>query len=158
MKSLSVIACLIILNGACFAQAAPPSNDADAQALIAKSKAVLEAIKAKDPATLNGLLADNFRSIDLAGDIGSRGELLGAAHEGFLKDFLFYDPQSFRIDNDSVLVSYNTAFTLSDAFLSELADDNITFPRYFKVSDLWVRQGGEWKLKFEQITPVRAMY
>lgn len=158
MKPLSIFACLMIFCAACFAQATPPSSDADAQALVSKSKAVLEAIKAKDVQTLNGLLAGDFRSIDLAGNSGSREEILGAAHEGFLKDFLFYNPQSLHVDNDSVLVSYNTAFTLSDAFLSELADDNITFPRYFKVSDLWVRQGGDWKLKFEQITPVRSMY
>ena len=158
MKSLSILACLMILCAAGFAQAAPASNDADAREAIAKSKAVLEAIKAKDVQTLNGLLADNFRSVDLAGDIDSRQELLGAAHAGFVKDFLFYNPQSFRIDNDSVLVSYNSAITLSDEMLTELAGDNLTWPRYSKVSDLWVREGGDWKLKFEQITPVRAMY
>jgi hypothetical protein len=31
-------------------------------------------------------------------------------------------------------------------------------PVYNKVSDLWVRQGGDWKLKFEQVTPMRSMY
>ena len=155
MKSVFV---LIILCFACFAQAAPQSSDADAQAMIAESKAVLEAIKAKDVQTLNGLLADNFRSVNLAGDFDSRQEMLRLAHEGFLKDFLFYNPQTFRIDNDSILVSYNTAVSLSNAAMEDLVDDNITWPRYSKVSDLWVRQGNEWKLKFEQITPVRAMY
>ena len=158
MKSVFVLSSVIILCAASFAQAAAPSSDADAQAMIAKSRAVLEAIQVKDVETLDRLLADNFRSVDLAGDFGSRQEMLGSAHEGFLKDFLFYNPQTFPIDNDSILVSYNTANTLSDAALEELVDDNITWPRYSKVSDLWVRQGSEWKLKFEQITPVRAMY
>jgi len=158
MKSVFVLSSVIILCAASFAQAAPPSSDADAQAMIAKSQAVLEAIKAKHVHALDGLLADNFRSVDLAGDFGSRQEMLGSAHEGFLKDFLFYNPRTLRIDNDSILVSYNTAITLSDAAMEELVDDNITWPRYSKVSDLWVRQGSEWKLKFEQITPVRAMY
>ena len=158
MKSLFIFASLVIFCAGAFAQAAPQSSDPDAQALIAKSKAALEAIKAKDVQTLNGLLADNFRSVDLAGDFSSRQELLGAAHEGFLKDFIFYNPQALRIDNDSVLVSYNTAITLSDMMLQELAQDNLTWPRYSKVSDLWVREGGDWKLKFEQLTPVRAMY
>jgi hypothetical protein len=158
MKSLFILGSLMILCVAAFAQAAPTSSDADAQALVSKSRTVLEAIKAKDVQTLNGLLADNFHSIDLAGDSGSRQELLGAAHQGFVKDFLFYNPQSFRVDNDSVLVSYNSAITLSDQMLAELAGDNLTWPRYSKVSDLWVREGGDWKLKFEQITPVRAMY
>ena len=158
MKSVFVLSSVSILCVASFAQAMSQASDADEQAMIAKSKTVLEAIRAKDGQTLNGLLADNFRSVGLAGDFGSRQEMLGLAHEGFLKDFLFYNPRTFRIDNDSILVSYNTAITLSDAAIEELVDDNITWPRYSKVSDLWVRQGSEWKLKFEQITPVRAMY
>jgi len=126
--------------------------------LIARSQSVLAAIKAKDAAALNHLLADDFRSIDVAGSLGSRQEMLGTAQGGFLSDFLFYNPQAFRIDNDSVLVSYDTAMTLSEAVRQELAEDNITWPRYSRISDLWVRQGGEWKLKFEQFTPLRAMY
>lgn len=157
MKSLFLFVLVMVCAGA-FAQAAPQSSDPDNQALIEKSKAVLEAVKAKDVQTVNGLLAQNFRSVDLAGNFGSREELLAAAHEGFLKDFLFYNPQTFRIDNDSILVSYNSAVSLSDAMLEQLAEDNLTWPRYSKVSDVWVRQGGDWKLQFEQITPVRAMY
>ena len=158
MKSLLVLSSAFILCVAGFAQAAPQSSDPEAQSLITKSKQVLEAIRAKDPQTLNELLAENFQSIDLAGDSGNKRELLGAAQGGFIKDFLFYEPQTFRIDNDSVMVTYNSAITLSDEMLSELAQDNITWPRYSKVSDLWVRQGSDWKLTFEQITPVRAMY
>lgn len=158
MKSLFLLASLVVFCAGAFAQTAPQSNDPDAQALIEKSKAVLDAIKTKDVQTLNGLLADNFRSVDMAGDFSSRQEMLGVAHEGFLKDFLFYRPQAFRIDNDSVLVSYNTAITLSNTMLQELAQDNLTWPRYSKISDLWVREGVDWKLKFEQSTPVRAMY
>lgn len=158
MKPLLVLSSLIVLTTASLAQAPASSSDTDAQALIEKSKAVLEAMKSKDAQLLNELLADNFRSIDLAGDSGNKRELLGAAQGGFIKDFLFYEPQTFRIDNDSVMVTYNSAITLSDEMLSELAQDNITWPRYSKVSDLWVRQGGDWKLTFEQITPVRAMY
>ena len=148
----------MIFCAASFAQAPSQANDADAQSLITKSKSVLEAMKAKDVPTLNGLLANDFRSVDIAGDISGRQEMMGAAHEGFLKDFLFYNPQTVRIDDGSILVVYNAATSLSENALKELAEDNLTWPRYSKVSDLWVQQGGEWKLKFEQVTPVRAMY
>lgn len=158
MKALSILLTAVVLSVASFAQTTPSSSDPDAQALIEKSKAVIEAVKSKDPQALNGLLAQNFRTVDLAGDLGTRQEMLGAAQGGFLKDVLFYNAQAFRVDNDSVVVSYNSAVTLSDAMLNELADDNLIWPRYSKVSDLWVRQNGEWKLAFEQITPVRAMY
>jgi len=158
MKSFALLASVMVFCAASFSQATPPTSDTDAQGLIAKSKAVLEAMKSKDDAALNGLLANDFRSVNMAGDFGNRGEMLGAAHEGFLKDFLFYDPQAFRIDNDSIMVSYNSSVVLSDAVLKELAEDNLTWPRYSRVSDLWVRQDGEWKLKFEQVTPLRAMY
>jgi hypothetical protein len=58
MKSVFVLSWVIILGVASFAQAAPPSSHADAQMLMAKSKAVLAAIKAKDVQTLERLLAD----------------------------------------------------------------------------------------------------
>jgi hypothetical protein len=157
MKLFFAFAFLVIFSAASFAQA-PLSNDQDSQALIAKSKSVLEAMKTKDRAALNTLLAEDFHSIDMAGDFGSRQEILGAAQGGFIKDFLFYDPLAVRIDSDSMLVTYNSAVTLSEEALNELAQDNLTWPRYSRVSDLWVRQNGEWKLKFEQVTPVRAMY
>jgi hypothetical protein len=158
MKSILACAFVLIFFAACFAQSAQPSSDPELQALISKSRAFLEAEKSKDVSAMNDLLADDFRSVDMAGDLGSRQGMLGAAKEGFLKDFLFYEPQGFRIDNDSIMVSYNTAITLSDAMIKQLAEDNLAFPRYFKVSDLWVRQASDWKLKFEQTTPVRVMY
>lgn len=161
MKSMLLLTCVVIICAASFGQSAQPaqsSSDPELQAVIAKSRAFLEAEKAKDVTALNDLLAENFHSVDMAGDLGSRQEMLGATKEGFLKDFLFYEPQGFRVDNDSVMVSYSTAITLSDAMIKQLAEDNLTFPRYFKVSDLWVRQGSDWKLKFEQTTPVRVMY
>jgi hypothetical protein len=157
MKSFFAVAFLVVFSAASFAQAAP-SNDADSQALISKSKDSLEAMKTKDPAALNALLAEDFHSIDMAGEFGSRQEMLGAAQGGFVKDFLFYEPRAVRIDDNSIIVTYNSAVTLSDEALAGLAEDNLTWPRYSKVSDLWVRQNGEWKLKFEQATPVRAMY
>jgi hypothetical protein len=158
MKSISLLVCVLMFCAVSLAQSAQSSSDPEAQALIAKSRSVLETEKSKDVSTLSNLLADNFRSIDLAGDFGSRQEMLATTREGFLQDFLFYEPQAFRIDNDSVLISYNMAITLSDAAIKQLAEDNLVFPRYSKVSDLWVRQGSDWKLKFEQTTPVRIMY
>lgn len=157
MKTFFMLACLAVFSATSFAQVAP-SNDADSQALIGKSRAVLEAMKGKDPAALNALLAEDFHSINIAGDFGSRQEMMGASQGGFIKDFFFYDPHAVRIDDNSMIVTYTSAVSLSDEALKELADDNLTWPRYSKVSDLWVRQNGEWKLKFEQITPVRAMY
>lgn len=157
MKTISLVSSVLIICAACFAQTAQ-SNDTEVQALIEKSKSVLEAMKAKDAQSLNGLLAQNFHSVNLAGEMGTRQEMLGSAHEGFLKDFLFYNPQAMRIDNDSVMVSYDTVVILSDEAMKELAEDNITWPRYSRVSDLWVRHDGDWKLEFEQITPIRAMY
>ncbi|HEY7353816.1 MAG TPA: nuclear transport factor 2 family protein [Terriglobales bacterium] len=155
MKSLFTLAALGVLCAVSYAQGARQSNDPDAQAVIGKSRAVLEAIKGKDAKSLGALLANDFRSIDLTGDFGGRQEMLGSAQEGFLKDFLLYNPQAFRIDNDSMLVSYNTAITPAEAFQEEMSEDNVVWPRYSKVSDLWVREGGEWKLKFEQTTPLR---
>jgi ketosteroid isomerase-like protein len=155
MKSLFSVACLAIFCAACFAQAAPQSNDAEAEGVIAKSKSLYQAVKSKDVQTVKTLLADDFRFVWSDGKEYGKGELLGPAqegvlHEGVLHDFMFYNPQVTPVGGDSAIVTYNVILSMPEG------DDQIA-PRYQKVSDLWVRQGGEWKLKFEQATPLRSI-
>jgi hypothetical protein len=63
---------------------------------------------------------------------------------------MFYGPELTPIDQDSALLTYDVIFDMPEG-------DDGPAPRYQKVSDLWVRQGGEWKLKFEQFTPLRSV-
>ena len=78
-------------------------------------------------------------------------ELLGAAQEGMLRDFQFYSAEVVPIDSNSALVTFNLVVDMPEG------DDPGMAPRYQKVSDLWVREGNDWRLKFEQATPVRPV-
>ena len=134
------------------AQSTPPSDGSGplAQTLIAKSKSVLQDLKSKDVAALNALLSNDFRIVWSDGKLHEKGELLGAAQEGMLRNFQLYSPEVLPIDSDSVLVTFNLIVDMPEG------DDDLA-PRYQKVSDLWVRQGDEWRLKFEQATPLRPV-
>jgi hypothetical protein len=152
MKKLLGILFGITFCAAGFAQTTsqPGTPDPLAEMLIAKSKAVPQAVHAKDVKALNELLAADFKIVGSEGRLHDRGELLGAAQEGALHDFMFYNPQLIKIGDDSAVVTYNLIVTLPEG-------DDLFAPRYQRVSDLWVRQGNDWRLKFEQATPLRSI-
>jgi len=151
MKSASALPILILLCIASFAQPTPPAQaDLLSQDLIAKSQSLMQAEKSKNVQALKNAITDDFRMVSSDGKEYDRGELLGTAEEGALRDFMFYAPQVTSIDSDSALVTYNLIVTMPEG------DDQIA-PRYQKISDLWVRQGGEWRLKFQQATPLRPI-
>jgi hypothetical protein len=145
-----ILAVLVSLGSLAFAQSTSHSeNHAMEQDLIAKSNSVLQALKAKNVASLNQLLTDDFRIVASDGESYGKRERLGEARQGILVNFMFYGPQLTSIDQVSALLTYNLIMDTPES-------DDGSAPRYQKVSDLWVRQGGEWKLKFEQFTPLRS--
>ena len=151
MKLFLSLPLLMGLAAASVGHAAAQSQNATAEALIAKSKTVLQALKSKDAAMLKTLLADDFRIVSSDGKTYGKGEIVGVAQEGMLQDFMFYDPEAVPVSGDSAIVTYNVILTMPEG------DEPGMAPRYQKVSDLWVRQGAEWRLKFEQATPLRPI-
>jgi hypothetical protein len=150
--SSAVLFLTLLMLPAAVAQSAPPSADSSslAQQLTAKSKAVLQNMKSKDVTALNALLSNDFRIVWSDGKLHEKSELLGAAQEGMLRDFQFYSADVVPIDSDSAVVTFNLIAEMPEG------DDGLA-PRYQRVSDLWVRQGGDWRLKFEQATPLRPV-
>ncbi len=151
LKTVVLAICLSVFPSAMSAQTGQSqSADSTPALLMAKSKAVSAALKAKDVEALKTLLASDFRSIGSEGKSHERTDLLGDAKDGTLRDFTFYDPQVIQIDSGVALVTYNLIVTMPEG-------DDLLAPRYQKISDLWVRQGSDWKLKFEQSTPLRPI-
>ncbi|MBO0912251.1 MAG: nuclear transport factor 2 family protein [Acidobacteria bacterium] len=149
-KILMVLASLVFASAAFAQSASHPENDGLERELIAKSNSVLRALKAKDAPSLDQLLTDDFRMVASEGRISGKRELVGAAREGTLVNFMFYSPELTPIDRGSALLTYNVIVDMPEG-------DDGPAPRYQKVSNLWVRQEGEWKLKFEQFTPLRPV-
>jgi hypothetical protein len=121
------------------------------QVLMAKSNEVQSLRKSKDVNGIKMLLTDDFDYVGGDGRLHHRDELLGDMQDGTLLDFKLYEPQAVQIDSNAALLTYNAILDMREG------DDPDMAPRYQKVSDLWVKQGSDWRLKFEQATPVRPI-
>ena len=121
------------------------------QVLMAKSTEVQSLRKSKDVNGIKLLLTDDFDYVGGDGRLHHRDELLGDMQDGTLRDFKLYEPQAVQIDSNAALLTYNAIIDMREG------DDPGMAPRYQKVSDLWVKQRNEWRLKFEQATPVRPV-
>ena len=112
------------------------------------SRAVLEAQKTRDPEAVKNLLTADFTMVGSDGRVYDRDELMDAAREGRLKSYQIYDVKIMDVGEDVILVSYNLIVT-------EAEGDNGLAPRYQRVTELWVKQGEQLRLKFEQSSAVR---
>lgn len=150
MKLVTIVFAIALCAASVCQPAYSQSSDPRAEALIVKSKSVHQAVEAKNLHALNELLTPDFHMVGSEGQLHDRGELLGAAEEGALLNFMFYSPQVTRVDDNSAIVTYNLIVTMPEG-------DDLFAPRYQKISDLWVRSGDDWRLKFEQSTPLRSI-
>ena len=146
--TLVVAACL-----SCFAQPTP----ADARALtsleeslIAHSKAVPQAEKTKDAGALQRLLSDDFQQVGSEGTLHEKKDLLDDAKEGKLTDFTLYNFKVLPLDDNAAIVTF-------DAVIHQPEGDDDVAPRYQHVSDVWVKQGDQWRLRFQQATARRPI-
>jgi hypothetical protein len=120
------------------------------QALMTNTKAILEAQKNKDADLLKRTLSEDFLQIGSEGHVHPKAELVDEARNGELKDYTLYNLRVRAIDQNTALVSYN-------AIIQKPEGDSGAAPRYQVISDLWVKDGENWKLKFQQATPLRSI-
>lgn len=139
---------------ACFAQSAPDSSakppTAFEQTLIANSTAVLEAQKTKDENSLKRLLTADFQQVGSEGKLHKAEELLDDTKEGKLQDYRVYAAQVLAIDESCAIVTYDAVIRMPEG------DDGLA-PRYQHFSDVWVKQGEQWRLRFQQSTARRPI-
>src|SRR6185503_3504826 len=121
------------------------------QLLMQKANEVHSLRKSEDVNGIKAQLADDFDYVGGDGRLHHRDELLGDMQDGTLRDFKLYEPQVVQIDSNVALLTYDAILDMREG------DDPGMAPRYQKVSDLWVKLGNEWRLKFEQATPVRPI-
>lgn len=144
---------ILLITVGSFAQTSRPSAKPPSpvdQALITSTKAILEAQKNKDADLLKGTLSEDFLQIGSEGHLHPKAEFLDEARDGELKDYTLYNLRVRAIDQNTALVSYN-------AIIQKPEGDNGAAPRYQMISDLWVKDGENWKLKFQQATPLRSI-
>jgi hypothetical protein len=151
--AISFLFAAILLCAATLAQPAKPSEKSLSpleETLLANSTSVLEAQKAKNPTALTRLLAHDFLQVGSDGHTYGSEEIVGDAKEGRLHEYQVYDARVVSIDDNSAIVTYNSVIHMPEG-------DTGLAPRYQHISDLWVKQGEAWKLKFQQSTPLRSV-
>jgi hypothetical protein len=113
------------------------------QQLLDTQKALLDAIKRGDTAFVSNAVANDFVAITANGDPGGKGELVEAAApakgQAAKPQPLFYDFKVVQLSDNAGVVTYNVVFPSH-------------IERYQHLSDTWVKEGNQWKLKFQQTT------
>jgi len=127
------------------------AQDSPASPLVDKTKDVLQARKGKDASVLNQTLARDFMSVGSEGKLHDRAEMIDSAREGELQDYQAYNLRVIRVNDSTDIVTYDCIIKMPEGDAPNMA------PRYQHISDLWVSEGGEWKLKFQQATAARPI-
>lgn len=140
MRSTTILSVVLLSVSLAVAQA-PQSKPLSAfeQELVNNQDRYVQAVADKNIAYVNQAIADDFKGISTNGDFYDKGELVGAAQWGLSKDVRAYEVQVVRLTDDSAVVTYNLIVPGAR-------------PRYRHMSDTWAKDGGKWKLKFQQVT------
>jgi hypothetical protein len=148
-----LVAILTCLAVPCIAQVAPntakPLTQLE-QTLISQSEAVSRAQKTKDLEALRHLLTHDFERVGSEGGLHDKSDMLDDAREGNLEDYRLYDFKVLPVDENVAIVTYNAVIQMPE-------EDETPAPRYQHFSDVWVKQGDQWRLRFQQATVKRAI-
>jgi|SRR5579871_1379824 hypothetical protein len=118
---------------------------AEEQTLISAEKSFIAAEKKGDTAFLKRTLADDFSFVGSDGQLASRQEMIDQLAEGPV-DLLPYDMKVVLVSDNAAIVTYDVVVRVP------AAEDQGPPPRYQHFSTVWVKQGGEWKMKFQQMS------
>jgi len=139
MRSTSLLCATILTASLALAQTSKPISAFDRQ-LIDQQQQLLQATQSKDAPAVDRAIADDFQGIATNGDFYDKSDVVESAQAGMPKDTRAYDFHVVKLNDDSAVVAYNLIVPGEH-------------PRYRHMADTWARIGGQWKLKFRQITP-----
>jgi hypothetical protein len=118
-----------------------------AEQLIALENQLAEAQKKHDRDFYARTLTTDFISIGTDGKTHVREEILGDLPSTELAEYRLYDVQVVPLNEGAAVVTY-------DVIIRMIHYDDET-PRYQHISSIWVKQGSDWKLRFQQATAAR---
>ncbi len=139
MRSTSLLCATILTASLALAQTSKPISAFDRQ-LIDQQQQLLQATQSKDATAVDRAIADDFQGIATNGDFYDKSDVVESAQAGAPKGTRAYDFHVVKLNDDSAVVAYNLIVPGEH-------------PRYRHMADTWARIGGQWKLKFRQITP-----
>jgi hypothetical protein len=139
MRSTSLLCATILTASLALAQTSKPVSAFDQQ-LIDQQQQLLQATQSKDATAVDRAIADDFQGIATNGDFYDKTDVVESAQAEAPKGTRAYDFHVIKLNDDSAVVAYNLIVPGEH-------------PRYRHMADTWAKIGGQWKLKFRQITP-----
>jgi ketosteroid isomerase-like protein len=148
-RSIFIAIAIALSIGACATQQPAKTEDTTKTIahLTALSDAWDKAIVRKDRVAIESNMADDFRNIDGAGNVGAKKEFV----EGLVAADLQIDPYTVedfdvRLFGDVALLSGHTHMTGHE--------EGKAFATHYRYIDIYTRRGGEWKIVSVQITRI----
>ncbi len=156
MRNSALIAGVLCISFSLAGFAQSPRNSAKPlspleQALISNTKAVPEAQKGRNVDFLKRTLTDDFVFVGSEGKLHDKEEILGSAREGELQDYYSYNLRVLPVNDEVAVVTYDCIIHMPEGDAPGMA------PRYQHISDLWVKQNDQWRLRFQQATAARPI-
>jgi hypothetical protein len=149
MKHCYCVLLCWLLAGLAAAQTAPSAKSTSPLegTMISREISLIEARIKNDSAILERSFANDFTMVGVDGKLVEGEEALDEARDSDVEGLSPYNFKILAINDNTVIVSYELIVKTPPA------EDQGPPPRYQHVSSVWTRQTGEWKLKFQQITP-----
>lgn len=131
-----------------FAQFATPPKPLTPtqQALVAAEKSFIAAAKKGDPAYFKRTFTDDYSLVGFDGQLHDREETLGELGSGGV-DLMPYNIKVVELGDSVAIVTYDVVVQVP------AVEDQGPPPRYQHWSTTWIKQGDQWKIKFQQTTP-----
>lgn len=131
-----------------FAQTTPAPKPlaAGQQALVAAEKTFIAAARKGDAEYFKRTLTNDYSLIAFDGQLYDREAALGDLGSGGL-DLMAYNMKVVELGEAAAIVTYDVVVRVPPA------EDQGAPPRYQHWSSTWIRQGDQWKIKFQQTTP-----
>ena len=85
------------------------------------------------------------------GKLHDKEEVMESAHVGELKDYYAYNLRVVPVTEEAAIVTHDCVIHMPEGDAPGMA------PRYQHISDLWVKQNDQWRLKFQQATAARPI-
>ena len=116
------------------------------QSLVDSEKSLIEAKKKDDALFFKRTVSPDFAMVGIDGQLLQGREAIDNLGDSDLAELTPYDMKVMVADDETGIVTY-------DAIVREKPQqDQGPPPRYQHFSSVWVKQGGAWKLKFQQAT------
>lgn len=139
-KIVGLVVAMLISLSPCLAQSNPLK-----QTLIDAQQSAANAEIKKDAAFFAQALAEDFTEVDPNGDTSDREDVIKGVADSDITNILLYNFKLVPLNDGAAVLTYDRVILRTKRDFGSR--------RYQHVSSTWVKDGDQWKLKFQQVTP-----